>query len=286
MSKHIVRVNILKAQTLNFLQAIAFFSGETQYDALQTDKNLQTLTSSTKDKVVWNNILLPERYEQQDMYRELPDYLKYSSKKKVMIANARNVLWKNVLKQETRPDAQLARVFTLSLPHFFTTDEASTLLSSFGKSLVDEGMIVDASIHDHNKIKQNLSMIEKLNILQGKQTEEEINNEKEPIQDYSGYLVCTLREYKNGYFHNKNRSWNLSQKLIDWRKEWIFNLYEAILNSQNGTREEVLNWTKKMKIYPEFEEAQNHFSSLATKDEISSESIVNNLDLGSRKMRM
>ena len=81
MSKHIVRINIIKAQTVNFLQHIAFCSGETQYDTLQKDKNLQVVASTTTNKVIWNNIILPERYEQQEMFRELPDYLKYNSQK-------------------------------------------------------------------------------------------------------------------------------------------------------------------------------------------------------------
>lgn len=263
MSKHIVRINIIKAQTVNFLQHIAFCSGETQYDTLQKDKNLQVVASTTTNKVIWNNIILPERYEQQEMFRELPDYLKYNSQKKLMISNARNVLWKNILVQEARPDAQLARVFSLSIPHFLTVDEASTLITKFSKILVKEGMIVDASIHDHNKGEQKLSMLDKLNILQGKQTEKQITKEKEPIQDYTAYLMCTLRDYKNGYFHNKNRDWNATIKLIHWRKEWIFNLYDAILNSKNGTTDEILNWNKKMKIYPEYEEAKNHFNSIA-----------------------
>lgn len=263
MSKHIVRINIIKAQTVNFLQNIAFCSGETQYDTLQKDKNLQVVPSTTTDKVVWNNIILPERYEQQDMFRELPDYLKYNSQKKLMVSNARNVLWKNILTQEARPDAQLARAFTLSIPHFLTIDEASALVTKFSKTLVNEGMIVDASLHDHNKGEQKLSMLEKLNILQGKQTEKEITKEKDPVQDYTSYLICTLRDYKSGYFHNKNREWNATQKLIDWRKEWIFNLYEAILNSKNGTSDEIVNWNKKMKIYPEYEEAKTHFAHIA-----------------------
>lgn len=265
MSKHIVRISIINAQTANFLQDIAFLSGETQYDSLQKEKHLQVINSTTKDKVVWNNIILPEKYEQQEMYRELPDYLKYSSKKKLMISNARNVLWKNVNTQEARPDAQLARLFTLSIPHFLTVEESQELLSKFAKKLVDLGMIVDASIHDHNQIKKNLSMIERLNILQGKQTQQDIDSEKEPAQDYTGYLLCTLRDYKNGYFHNKNRSWNATQVLLDLRKEWIFNLYEYILNSKNGTIEEIVNWNKKMKIYPEYESAKEHFSALAYK---------------------
>ncbi len=97
MSKHIVRINIIKAQTVNFLQHIAFCSGETQYDTLQKDKNLQVVASTTTNKVIWNNIILPERYEQQEMFRELPDYLKYNSQKKINISKAPNVFRKNIL---------------------------------------------------------------------------------------------------------------------------------------------------------------------------------------------
>lgn len=248
--QYLFKVEILTKKNHHPLEASAYFSGETQFDV----HNNQTYNSTTNSKILWSNIIIPNKLENNDMFRHLPEYIKFRSSKKDLISNGRNTLWKNVHNRENRPDSQFARIFELAIPHFLTKEECISLVSKFSNILINEGMIIDASIHNHNIKKPNFSIFEQLKIQLNKDKNSKPIEEIEKAQDFTAFLTCTLRDYKNGQFVNKNRDWNNSLKLKEWRAQWVNLIDDAIDNAIEATEEEKTNWKKKLNIYPEYKQ--------------------------------
>ena len=155
-TQYLYRVNILSKKNNHPLDAIANYCGEDQFD-LYTN---QTYKSNNSEKIVWNNILIPNKDENFDMFQQLPEFLKIKSKKSELISNARNILWRQVDRREIRPDSQFARLFELSIPFFLNQTEAISLLHSFGKVLdemlddiFDEKTILDIDREKINQLK-------------------------------------------------------------------------------------------------------------------------------------
>jgi hypothetical protein len=257
MSKqYLFRVEILSKKDKHPLESTAYYSGEKQFDIL----NSKGYDSTTQDKVIWSKILIPEKISQNELFSQLPDYLKFRSQKTDIISNARNILWQGVNNRETRPDSQFSRLFELAIPHFLTLEESINLLNDFGKVLVNEGMIVDSSLHSHNKNTTTLSIIDKMKFINS--TKDSHNDFSEKPQDYTGFLMCTLRHYENGRFTNKNRDWNNPFKLKEWRTIWVNMLSDAINSSAKSTTEERNNWQKKLSIYPDYNQKKSVHMSL------------------------
>lgn len=246
-TQYLYRVNILSKKNSHPLDAIANYCGEDQFD-LYTN---QTYKSNNSEKIVWNNILIPNKDENYNMFQELPEFLKIKSKKAELISNARNILWRQVDRREIRPDSQFARVFELSIPFFLNQNEAISLLKSFGDILVAEGMICDASLHSHTKKPIMLNLFQMI-------SSTENHNESEVHQDYTGFLMTTLRNYENGIFENKNRDWNTKEKMKEWRYIWTELLLNSVINAQEANEEQKNIWIKRLNIYPEFEEIKKN----------------------------
>lgn len=240
------RVKIFSKKNSHPLETICFYSGQDQFDVL----NAKTYSSNTKENVVWSHIEIPSHITNPDMFCHLPEYLKFrsSNPKRDMIANARNILWQGVSNRETREDAQLSRMFELTIPSFLSTGEASNVLKKFASILVSEGMIADCSLHSRQN-SLTISLLDRINFIQNGK-EEKLES---PIvtNDYQGYIICPLRAYQNGQFVNKQREWNQTSKLEQWRKQWITIITENILNS-NLSAEEISNWEEKLSIYGEY----------------------------------
>jgi len=81
-----------------------------------------------KQGVIYSNIVLPRNApaEYQD----------------------RQVLWNAVQKKETVSDARLAREFEVAIPAELPPEQRKRVVDEFSRSLADEGMCVDYSIHD------------------------------------------------------------------------------------------------------------------------------------------
>lgn len=237
MSKqYLYRISILNKQSSHPLEAIAYYCGEPQYDLL----NSKEYQSTTEDKVVWNNIITPEKLSEK--YIHLPEYLKFRTKKIELISNARNILWKNVYVREKRADSQYARLFELAVPSFLSQEIAVNLLEKFCEKLVAEGMIIDGSLHRHHST-TNTSIFEKLKLVATTE-----NKTEDSQQDYAAYLMCTLRDYNSGEFINKNRDWNNLNKMKEWREEWVNILSKTIQNSDaDETKRNI--WLKKFSVY-------------------------------------
>ena len=241
MSKqYLYKVSILNRKNSHPLEAICYYSGENQYDII----NGKQYISNTKEKVIWNNILIPSKVDNIEKFQELPEYLKFRSAKKDLISNARNILWQNIYKRETREDAQFSRIFEISIPSFFSSEKIINLVEEFGKNLVNLGMIVDASIHSRDT-GINVSLLDRV-----KGKVEEDNDEK--ISDCTGFLICTLRDYKNGMFINKNRDWNSKKTMEELRYKWVEILAKSI-NDNDVKPEDKKSWEEKLSIYSEYE---------------------------------
>ena len=243
--QYLYRISILSKKKSHPLDAIAHYCGEDQYDVL----NSKQYNSNTENQVVWSNIVVPDKNNQAHLFYNLPDYLKFRSQKPDLISNARNILWKNIDNRESRPDSQFARLFELSVPHFLNQEEAIHLVSSFAKILTIEGMIADCSLHSHNKKAPVLSILEKFKFLNSNTHINKTNEEIDSNEDYTAFLVCTLRDYENGQFVNKNRDWNSKEKMKEWRNIWTEFLGMAINEAKEATEEQKNTWDKKILMY-------------------------------------
>ena len=109
-------------------------------------------------------------------------------------------------------------------------------------------MICDTALHSHTKKPVILNLFDKLKMIN--QPEQQQDNEIH--QDYTAFLMCTLRDFENGIFENKNRIWNSKEKMKEWRYAWTDSLSHAIQNATEATVEQKESWMKKLTIYPEY----------------------------------
>lgn len=245
MSKqYLYRVSILNRKNSHPLEAISYYSGESQHDIL----NSKNYSSNTSENVIWNMISTPSKHS--PLYAHLPEYIKFRTYKKDLMSNARNILWRNVFTREKRDDAQFARMFEVSMPSFLTQNEAVEAVTQFSEVLVKEGMIADCAVHSRQKGLNNLSLLDKV---LGKDKIQKDESKGETSLDYIGYLMCTLRSYESGSFVNKNREWNDKAKIELWRKKWVEILANSIENS-NVSDEQKKVWEEKMTIYSEYKQ--------------------------------
>ena len=104
-------------------------------------------------------------------------------------------LWNAVEKVERRKDAQLAREVQLSLPHELNQEHRLELVRGFvADQFVSKGMIADVAIH--------------------------APNEKGDERNHHAHVMLTMRDITADGFGNKNRDWNKSQVLENWREQW------------------------------------------------------------------
>lgn len=229
MSQYLFRVQLLNKKNSSPLHIVAYYSGQTQNNAFNKEKFLP----STKKQVLYTNLVVPKN----EFYNDLPDFLEIKNKKKDIINNARNTLWKNIDYFEKRMDSQFARLFETYVPYFLNLEEVKILINKFAHHLSDSGMIADISIHKTNTVENTLIALDK----------EQKNNE---LQDYGCFFLCTLRPFKQGVFANKNRLWNTSDQLKEWRKVWLDLLIEviAVNSTDNNIKRQ---WLDKLNMYSE-----------------------------------
>ncbi len=251
--QYLYRVSILNKKNSHPLESICYYSGENQYDMI----NSKNYTSNTHENVIWNSIELPNKENNYAKYLNLPEYLKLRSNKKDMMSNARNILWQNVFTREKRDDAQFARLFEVLIPGFMSKIEAISSLKEFSRKLVDDGMIVDCSVHYRQNNLNNTSIIDKI------KNPTETEDKSESSIDYTGFLMCTLRDYENGRFVNKNREWNDKRKMESWRATWVEILAKKVAQEPNSEIRN--NWEEKLTIYSEYEKIKENFKNEKSK---------------------
>lgn len=104
-------------------------------------------------------------------------------------------LWNAVEAVERRKDAQLAREIQLSLPHELTDAQRQNLVRGFvQEQFVNQGMIADIAIHAPSA--------------EGDQ------------RNHHAHIMLTMRALTGGGFGKKNRDWNNTDLLENWREQW------------------------------------------------------------------
>lgn len=266
--QYLYRISLLKKSEAHPLEKLAYFTGNDQFDSIDG----KVYTSSTADKVLWSDLIIPDRMNDFEAYCNLPEYLKIRNRKPDMIRNLKNILWRDVAVMEKKVENQCARVFELKLPAFLEKEAAIETVESFGKHLMKQGMLVDASIHDFNMVQAPVSLFDKvvglnsgLNGLAGMaelfgfDDEPEKPEETAPAvntQDYKAYLMCTLRSYKDGYFTTKNREWNTYDSLMQNRKAW-FNILEQQIDFCDVEPSVKTKWLGKLNNFKEIEKKEH-----------------------------
>lgn len=103
----------------------------------------------------------------------------------------RNELWNAVEKSEKRKDAQLAREIDIALPIELSREQQKDLVDRFvKKNFVDKGMVADIAYHKLNSHNPHI------------------------------HIMLTMRNIGAGGFGSKNRDWNKTELLEQWRESW------------------------------------------------------------------
>ncbi len=200
-------VSILSKRDAHPLQAAASVSGESMLDLSSIDmtqRTDQTEMSPPKRlaKVVFSDLLTVEREDPR--WKDLPSFMQIRRGARMeVVRNARNTLWMRVGWSEKRDDAQFARLFQMDLPTSIPLEQCQKALRSFAQErLANLGMIVDIAIHEVSRDGN--------------------------VSRRTAYAMATTREFRDGAFGNKDRSWNQRSMLLSWRKQW-FDALSAVL---------------------------------------------------------
>ena len=119
----------------------------------------------------------------------------------------RQALWNAVESSEKRKDAQVAREIEVGLPIELKDREQIALLRDFVKrEFVAKGMVADIGIHRDN-----------------------------PNNPHS-HILLTTRDLTPEGFGPKNRSWNTTQQLLNWRRGWAEVTNEHLIEAGLGVR--------------------------------------------------
>jgi Ti-type conjugative transfer relaxase TraA len=119
----------------------------------------------------------------------------------------RHTLWNTVEASEKRKDAQVAREIEVGLPIELKDNEQVALLRDFvNREFLTKGMIADIGIHRDN-----------------------------PNNPHS-HILLTTRDLTPDGFGPKNRSWNTTQQLLNWRRGWAEVTNEHLIEAGLGVR--------------------------------------------------
>ena len=159
----------------------------------------------------------------------------------------REVLWNAVQEVEKSKDAQLCREFEIALPKELSLVEQIELVRTFAKSLVNEGMIADYSIHDKNDGNPHVHI---LTTMRGIADNGKWMSKQKKIYslDDGGNRIPIIdkktgqQKISNGRRQWKRETlldtpWNSREQLLAWRKRWSDICNEAI-DKKNALIEE------------------------------------------------
>lgn len=159
----------------------------------------------------------------------------------------REVLWNAVQEVEKSKDAQLCREFEIALPKELSLVEQIELVRTFAKSLVNEGMIADYSIHDKNDGNPHVHI---LTTMRGIADNGKWMSKQKKIYslDEGGNRIPIIdkktgqQKISNGRRQWKRETlldtpWNSREQLLAWRKRWSDICNEAI-DKKNALIEE------------------------------------------------
>ena len=117
--------------------------------------------------------------------------------------NDRTTLWNEVEAGEKRKDAQLAREVEFSIPREMNEKQGVQLARDFVKTqFVDRGMVADLNVH--------------------------WDKAKDGTPKPHAHVMMTMRDVGPEGFGNKNRDWNSTELLKDWREAWSAHVNERM----------------------------------------------------------
>jgi len=173
------------SQKSSVVNAAAYRAGE----SLKNEHSGATHDYTYKTGVVHTEIMLPENAPQE-----------YSG---------RSTLWNAVEKAERRKDAQTAREIDIALPVELERSEQITLVREYVKeNFVDVDMCADFAIHD--KGDGNVNEYERSSYSSSTRLQ----------SNPHAHIMLTTREVSAGGFGGKNREWNKTEYLKEWRENW------------------------------------------------------------------
>ncbi|MBL4746245.1 MAG: MobA/MobL family protein [Flavobacteriaceae bacterium] len=112
-------------------------------------------------------------------------------------------LWNAIEAVERRKDAQLSREVQLSLPYELDPEQRKKLVLDFvQEQFVNQGMVADIAIHAPSKAGDE--------------------------RNHHAHIMLTMRELTAEGFGKKNRDWNKSENLTNWREEWAHHQNNAL----------------------------------------------------------
>jgi Ti-type conjugative transfer relaxase TraA len=119
----------------------------------------------------------------------------------------RHTLWNTVEVSEKRKDAQVAREIEVGLPIELKDNEQVALLRDFvTREFIAKGMVADIGVHRDN-----------------------------PNNPHS-HILLTTRDLTPEGFGPKNRSWNATSQLLQWRRGWAEVTNEHLIEAGLGVR--------------------------------------------------
>jgi len=117
--------------------------------------------------------------------------------------NDRSTLWNEVEAGEKRKDAQLAREVEFSIPREMTEKQGVALAQDFVKQqFVDRGMVADLNVH--------------------------WDKAKDGSPKPHAHVMLAMRDVGPEGFGKKNRDWNSTGLLKDWREAWSCHVNERM----------------------------------------------------------
>ena len=117
--------------------------------------------------------------------------------------NDRTTLWNEVEAGEKRKDAQLAREVEFSIPREMNEKQGVALAQDFvKKQFVDRGMVADLNVH--------------------------WDKAKDGTPKPHAHVMMTMRDVGPEGFGKKNRDWNSTELLKDWREAWSAHVNERM----------------------------------------------------------
>ena len=117
--------------------------------------------------------------------------------------NDRATLWNEVEAGEKRKDAQLAREVEFSIPREMKEKQGVELAQDFvKKQFVDRGMVADLNVH--------------------------WDKAKDGTPKPHAHVMMTMRDVGPEGFGKKNRDWNGTELLKDWREAWAAHVNERM----------------------------------------------------------
>ena len=117
--------------------------------------------------------------------------------------NDRTTLWNEVEAGEKRKDAQLAREVEFSIPREMNEKQGVALARDFvKKQFVDRGMVADLNVH--------------------------WDKAKDGTPKPHAHVMLAMRDVGPEGFGKKNRDWNSTELLKDWREAWSAHVNERM----------------------------------------------------------